>query len=335
MSMECPNCGYSNPDGCLECLRCHRLLEEERLLPTYPPRSGLRPAWRRFRLWQSRSRYSLHQGLVNFLEKMRVVPVYNQELAVILAGLGSLFFPGLGQVLRGKRSQGMVIFSFWFFSLILALLFYGSRLSSFLYSVVFFLHCYAVFDCLRKLPFLEYPWKRIATSLGVAICVWLLYVFAVQFTSNYFLLFSVGNTLYSPSLQAGDYVLIYRRAYRKKSPCPGQVIYFHFPGALLERETVYVPSGFYLEKVIAGPGDFFSVKDGLPLVNDSLLKNFPLHNAFWSETPPQKLNQDSYLVFLPYRYQGKITSLAIVVTRKNILGQAIVSWSKWNQRHFL
>jgi len=270
---------------------------------------------------------------------MRISPVYNQELAVILAGLGSLFLPGLGQVQRGKNSQAIVIFSFWFFSLILVLLFYGSRLSSFLYSAVFFLHCYAVFDCLRNLPVMQHFWKRLAASLGVAICVWLLYVFTVQFTSNYFLLFRVGDALYSPSLQAGDYVLIYRRAYRKKAPCPGQVIYFHFSGALLEKTEgsvpVYMPSGFYLEKVIAGPGDFFTVKDGLPLVNNSLLNNFPLHNVSWSETPPQKLNQDSYLVFLPYRYRGKITSLAIVVARKNILGQAIVSWSKWNQRYFL
>ncbi|HOL66805.1 MAG TPA: S26 family signal peptidase [bacterium] len=338
--MKCPNCGYINPDSVLECLRCYRVLNEEMLLETYPPRSRVGNGYRRFRIWRERTSRSLHQSFFRLLQKLRVKPVPGAETTVLFLGLLSLILPGLGQFTAGQKKKGLVIFLTFWVLFGLTFFFHGSPVSQPAMSLAFLVHCYAVADCLRQLPAMQLLLKRLAISAGVGLTVFIFYGLLTALASNYLIILRVNDNLYLPELPAGNYVLVLPGAYLKNEPTRGEVIYFETAGALLPEiqagELVYFPHGRYLERVIACPGDFFCVTEAHPFVNGAALpeKEWPLHKIQWPHSFQQKLPPEHYLVFLPYHARG-LHSTPVVISRSQIRGKVTATWKTWCRRRNL
>jgi signal peptidase I len=72
----------------------------------------------------------------------------------------------------------------------------------------------------------------------------------------------VDGSSMQPTLQDGEYVLVYKLAYRLGSPQRGDVIVFHYP-----RD----PQQEYIKRVIGLPGDQVDIVNGQVYVNEQLI----------------------------------------------------------------
>jgi signal peptidase I len=74
-----------------------------------------------------------------------------------------------------------------------------------------------------------------------------------------------------PSLEDGQFVVVYRLAYRWKEPSRGDIVVFHFP---------LDPSRRFIKRVIGLPGDVVTIRDNQISVNGNVLEE-P-----YTDTPP-------------------------------------------------
>ncbi len=106
-----------------------------------------------------------------------------------------------------------------------------------------------------------------------------------------FLLFIVVNLITArirvegismePSLHDGEFVVVNRVAYRWQEPDRGDVVVFHFPSD---------PRRRFIKRVIGLPGETVTIRDGLVLINGSVLEEpyldeEPRYHGEWRIAP--------------------------------------------------
>jgi signal peptidase I len=125
----------------------------------------------------------------------------------------------------------------------------------------------------RSVPF---PWLRVAHDVveglmyaGIVVFL-LIRPFVVQ-------TFEIPSPSMEPTLRVGDYVLVDKATYRFRDPRAGEVAVFDAP---IEATTVSGgPSGMYVKRLIAGPGDVVEVVAGILYRN-----GVPLHEPYIPDT---------------------------------------------------
>ena len=133
--VQCPNCGFENPDGSLRCARCRTIIDTSAIRSIIPPRSPFSLRKRRFRVFWGKSAYRARSA--------------SRRSLIIQSGT-SFLVPGLGQFLIGERLKGIALFSVTFFFVFLVYLFRGRLANLFLMLALSF-HGYSVSDCLRSI----------------------------------------------------------------------------------------------------------------------------------------------------------------------------------------
>jgi signal peptidase I len=96
-----------------------------------------------------------------------------------------------------------------------------------------------------------------------------------------------------PTLDVGQRVLVNRFIYHFKDPKPGDIVVFHPPAGADRGTECGVPHGggeacpkptpgqssqTFIKRIVAGPGDTLTVKDGHPVVNGVEKVNEPYAN---------------------------------------------------------
>lgn len=121
----------------------------------------------------------------------------------------------------------------------------------------------------------SFPWLRVVHDLleglqYAAIVVFLLVrPFALQ-------TFEIPSPSMEPTLRVGDYVLVDKASYRMREPRAGEIVVFHAPP---EASSVSGgPTGLYVKRLIAGPGDVIEVIAGILYRN-----GVPLHESYIAE----------------------------------------------------
>ena len=134
--VQCPNCGFENPDESLRCARCRTMIDTSGIRSIVPPRSPFSVKKRRFRIFWGKSEYHVRSA--------------SRRSLVVQAGT-SFFIPGLGQFLVGETLKGLGLFVATVLFASLAYPFRGG-LSNLFLMIAFSFHGYSVSDCLRYLP---------------------------------------------------------------------------------------------------------------------------------------------------------------------------------------
>ena len=126
----------------------------------------------------------------------------------------------------------------------------------------------------------------------------------------------------NPSLENGEYILVYKLAYRLGEPARGDIIVFSFP---------LDPEQDLIKRVIGLPGETVSIQNGQVSVNGTLLDEpyiaaSPLYNGTWVVTDGQ------LFVLGDNRNESKDSHEWGLLPMENIIGKAVlIYWPppKW------
>lgn len=124
----------------------------------------------------------------------------------------------------------------------------------------------------------------------------------------------VENISMQPTLQAGEFILVNKLAYRFGEARRGDIIVFHYPQNPLED---------YIKRVIGLPGDHVMVENGKVEVNGQSLEEgyiaaAPAYNGAWD------VPADSYFVLGDNRNQSSDSHSWGFVPMKNVVGRALL-----------
>lgn len=124
----------------------------------------------------------------------------------------------------------------------------------------------------------------------------------------------VDNISMKPTLQAGEFLLLNRLAYRLGSPQTGDIVVFHYPGD---------PKEDYIKRVIGTPGDKVEVGNRMVTVNgvtlnEPYIAEAPLYTGSWT------VPGDSLFVLGDNRNQSSDSHSWGFVPLKNVVGKALL-----------
>jgi len=195
---------------------------------------------------------------------------------IFIALLLSVLAPGLGHIYCGKPAKGLVLL-FLGFVFVPIMLFCPQNVSSafiltaILASIIILIAVffYAVVDAwfLARRIDERYEVKKYNP--------WYLYVLVIIISLSYppVMSFSIRHSLIwaykmgagsmLPNLQAKDYVILNKTAYRHRLPEIGDVIAFRPPNDI---------NLIYVKRIVALPGDTIEVKDNILYINDMPLQ---------------------------------------------------------------
>jgi len=129
----------------------------------------------------------------------------------------------------------------------------------------------------------------------------------------------VAGTSMEPTLAPNDIVLVTKFSYWFSAPERGDIVLCYLP----DRESTY------LKRIIAVPGDAFSIKDGVSYLNgEQLTETYAVNNASSSDYSVA-LGADEYLVLgdnRPESYDSRASDVGLL-SRKDFIGRArMVVW---------
>jgi signal peptidase I len=133
---------------------------------------------------------------------------------------------------------------------------------------------------------------------------------------------SMANTLL-----IGDNVIANTWAYRNEYPKPGDVIVFRFPGD----QTIK-----YIKRVVAIGGDTIEIKDGVMLVNNTVIKEPYLNERYTQRTktlgiPPTLIPKDHYFVLGDNRDHSNDSRYWGFVPGSDVLGKTEFVWFSYDK----
>jgi signal peptidase I len=208
-----------------------------------------------------------------------------------LAGLLSLFEPGLGQIYNGQARKGICI-------LFLPLLFlpivtFSVHSDKFVYFVVIFLFLAAIFymatvgDAIRtalklKTEYHLKKYNKIIVYVGVVLMIVIVNTAISGIIKNNFVqAYKLPSASNEPTLVRGDHILTDRSAHAR-NPERGSFIVFEFPED---------PKKDFIKRVVAIGGDIVEVQDKVLLINNAPVnENYIVHkdtNIFSDDINPR------------------------------------------------
>jgi signal peptidase I len=124
-----------------------------------------------------------------------------------------------------------------------------------------------------------------------------------------------------PTLQAGEFILVSKLAYRFGDVHRGDIIVFHFPQN---------PHEDYIKRVIGVPGDFVDIHDSQVWINnqqlaEAYIASEPQYSGKWT------VPQESLFVLGDNRNQSSDSHSWGFVPYANIVGKAEVIYWPFNQ----
>ena len=209
-----------------------------------------------------------------------------------LAGLLSLFMPGLGQVYNGQALKGVLFYclygmvvlvcvvillelSFAPLNIVLPL---GVILAGYLYILVD-----AIKTARRQREIFQPKWYN---RWYVYLAILGLVAFIIQPTASATIrkvgvqAFTIPAASMQPTLLVGDHILVNKLRYRLTPPQRFDIIVFHYPW---EKDRDFI------KRVIGLPGDRVLVRDGHVVVNDQ-----PLQEPYVSYTTKPRQEQGNF-----------------------------------------
>jgi signal peptidase I len=131
----------------------------------------------------------------------------------------------------------------------------------------------------------------------------------------------VENISMQPTLHQGEFLLVYKLAYKNSLPRTGDIIIFHAPPE---------PGEDFIKRVIGAPGDRILIQDGQVYVNDILLKenyiaDSPSYTGQWD------VPADSVFVLGDNRNSSSDSHVWGFVPLKNVVGKALLIYWPANE----
>lgn len=167
--------------------------------------------------------------------------------------------------------------------------------------------------------------KKVFLEILITLMVALVIFFLLQATLQSFV---VVEHCMEPNLHEGERILVNKVVYNFHQPERGDVIILHPP---------FNPELVYIKRIIALPGDWVEVKNGVVYVNDS-----PLDETDYIKEPPtytyerEKIPEDEYFVLGDNRNNANDSHKGWTVSSEDIVGKAwIIFWppSEWGLVH--
>ena len=190
------------------------------------------------------------------------------------------------------------------------------------------------------------PWGWVAGLLELFVIVALAIGLALGIQAWLFKPYEIPSQSMEPTLEVGQRVLVTRFLYHFVDPKPGDIVVFHPPagadrgaqcGAVAgpqqacSRPTVERSDENFIKRIVAGPGDTLSVRDGHPVVNGVIKADEPYAKPCGASsscnlTKPIVIPPDHYFVMGDNRGGSQDSRFWGPVPRKWIIGKAFVTF---------
>lgn len=162
----------------------------------------------------------------------------------------------------------------------------------------------------EKKPESKAGWRHFLMDTAETILLALVLTFGINLVSARV---RVENISMQPTLHQGEFLLVYKLAYKDSLPRTGDIIVFHAPPA---------PGEDFIKRVIGAPGDRVLVQNGQVYVNDVLLNedyiaSVPTYDGQWD------VPADSLFVLGDNRNSSSDSHVWGFVPLKNVVGKAL------------
>ncbi len=156
--------------------------------------------------------------------------------------------------------------------------------------------------------------------------------------------YQIPSESMEPTLDVGQRVLVNRFVYHFKDPKIGDVVVFHPPAGAdgegpkcgvdhPENEPCSQPTPErsdqnFIKRIVAGPGDTLSIREGHPVVNGEIQKDEPFINPCPSCTMPKtiKIPPDHYFMMGDNRGASDDSRYWGPVPREWLIGEAFATY---------
>jgi len=185
--------------------------------------------------------------------------------------------------------------------------------------------------------------NRLILLFSIAIVLGLLFAFRLHLDAPYqdFHAFKISTNSMSPIFIQGDLVLVSKRAYRKSSPQRGDIIAIDTSGL-----PVPVPGAFYLERIVALPGESLSIRsgkifiDGKELTAPSCFRELtylpvPTTQLPLTENEPFQVPQGCYFVMEDNSTYSNDSRHWGPILKNNIVGRAFAIYFPFKRSRIL
>ena len=189
-----------------------------------------------------------------------------------LAGLLSLFEPGLGQIYNGQALKGLIFLVLpLFFLPAMFLCLISNKILYFIIAFSFLTTVYyisAIADAIYtahkfKTEYILKKYNKLIIYLGVITLVFILNTAIASYVkNNYVQSYKIPAASNEPTLLVGDYILTDRRVSARASE-RGALIIFEFPED---------PKKDFIKRVVAIDGDTVEIRDKVLLINNEPIK---------------------------------------------------------------
>ena len=142
--------------------------------------------------------------------------------------------------------------------------------------------------------------------------------------------YKVEGSSMQPTMNSGDFVLVNKLIYWKLPfyESISSKFVFHPPrrGELVIFDYPYDNSRKFVKRVIAGPGDTLEIKEGIVVVNSEAINEPYVYHRSKENYRPITVPRDSYFVLGDNRKNSQDSRSFGLVSSKNILGKALISY---------
>jgi signal peptidase I len=274
--MQCVNCHFENMPGLDHCGRCGASLQiATAVIDVHPPRARDRRYLRLpFELLWSRISRAASAAISAGFDSPRV----DCPPALVIA---RLIIPGWPQLYLGQKIRGWFFLTSYFGLLIAGLLFLGTGFGSIFLGLAVAVHASSVIDLVFVATGTEQARILYCFCYGGLVAI-------VVYWPTIFLFSRIAVPV--PILQAtgflqpGDIVIYNPSAYRWSRPHLGDVVIYNMastqiPASQLQghRNVVYQLGGRQIDRILAGPGQHVTTKNGELQIDGQLEGPKPLN----------------------------------------------------------
>lgn len=138
--------------------------------------------------------------------------------------------------------------------------------------------------------------------------------------------FKIPSGSMEPTLNIGDYILVYKGSYYKHPPQRGDVVVFRqLENSTATRKRFFSKKyRYYVKRIIAIPEDVIEIKEsqvwlnGFPVLEPYLHEDSGMENS-----APQKIPKDSYFVMGDHRCCSKDSRSRGVIEKDCLVGKVL------------
>lgn len=184
--MKCPNCGFENIPGTVQCLNCKLDIAGKEVLVSSDKKDKPKR------------------------------PFISPKFAWVFS-----LIPGLGQFLAGRYTKGLSIFIFW----LVLISYYLYSFNSFVFTMLFLLHTYSILECIFTGIYWERNTGILIAIFVILLMIGFAHIFHYLINLRIEPVIVPGNH-WAPTLKSGDAVLFNKLAYKNEKPKRGDIVLY-------------------------------------------------------------------------------------------------------------